>query len=132
MIRCPFCQFTSDDCNVCNGFGWFAPDDPSDSLVDDVCEYDVCEYNPNIVPNPVTLKKAVEQDPIQALSILADWFDKTSRELSNTTGSYVFYRDIADLLVECKVYLQQLDRYERAISGENEPTCLMTMWESQQ
>jgi len=127
MIRCPFCQFTSDECNVCNGFGWFLPDDPSDSLIDDICE-----YNPSIAPRPVTLEKAVEQDPMRALSILAEWFDNTARELSKTTGSYVFYRDIAGLLVECKVYLQQLDRYERAISGESEPTCLVTMWESQQ
>ncbi|MHA2427140.1 MAG: hypothetical protein ACXADB_03820 [Candidatus Hermodarchaeia archaeon] len=125
MIKCPFCKYTSDECNVCSGFGWFIPDDPADSLSDDICEYDT-----NFAPKSVSLEKAIEQNPFQALSILTEWFDKTSRELSDVTGSYVFYRDIAGLLIECKVYLQQLDMYERAISGENDPTCLVTMWES--
>lgn len=127
MIRCPFCKFVSDECDVCDGFGWFIPDDPNDTLSDDLCE-----NNHNISKKPnFTLKKAIEQDPVQSLAILSEWFSETSDRLSDTTGSYIFYRDIAILLFKCRSYLHDLDRYENVISGSDDPSCIMTMWKLQ-
>jgi hypothetical protein len=101
MIKCTFCSLVDDGCDICDGFGWFIPDEPEKSK-----------------PTLQGLEGTIGQNPIGAIHSLKKWFEKSASDLSEETGSYVFYEDIAESLAECEHHLLRLAEYEEKMCGD--------------
>jgi len=75
------------------------------------------------------IEKAIGNNPIYVLKLLREWFENSAKDLDGITGSYVFYEDIAELLVTCEANYQKITSYELSLSGQK-PSCIISMLES--
>lgn len=103
MIKCTFCSYADSQCDVCDGFGWFTPDDSKDIPVAKPVKYD--------------LEQAISENPLEAIHLLKKWFKQAAVDLSNETGAYVFFEDVAESLEECEGLLEKLGDYEERMAG---------------
>ncbi len=81
--------------------------------------------------NKTPIQEAIAQNPMHVLGLLKKWFENAATDLSENTGTYIFYRDIAKSLDECEDIYRSIADYEAGISGQR-PSCIISLWESTQ